>query len=29
MIEFDIDKRINLIGINSYLYKFKNKEQFE
>jgi len=28
MIEFNINKRINIIKINTYLYKFKNKEEF-
>ena len=29
MIQFDLDKRINIIQINTYLYKFKNKKLFE
>ena len=29
MIEINIMKRINIFEINSYLYSFKNKKQFE
>ena len=29
MIEINIMKRINIFEINTYLYSFKNKKQFE
>jgi len=29
MVEFNIHKRININQINTYLYKFKNQEEFE
>ena len=29
MIEINIKKRINIFEINTYLYSFKNKKQFE
>ncbi len=29
MIEINVNIRINLLEINTYLFNFKNKEQFE